>query len=207
MNSIYPIPFADVQEYRLEVCKDGTLDKRSKRNKNYIELKTRQKEQEYQETIAALKNEVAELKKTNATFQTMHKRDIKKINDLSGEEVAEEECCVICMEPKSGIASLPCGHEFCTDCFAQHSRETNQCPLCRDEFTCKPKKSEHLSEALINGMVDEWADNIDPYYFMRMVDRYGQKRTFSERALFLRWIVTRNAAMIIANKVRPFYEE
>ena len=83
MNSIYPIPFADVQEYRLELCVDGTLDMRSKKNKNYIALKTRQKEQEYQETITALKNEVAELKKTNTTFQTMHQRDIKKINDVT----------------------------------------------------------------------------------------------------------------------------
>ena len=179
---------------------------RSRSSRSYIDFKTRQKEQEYKKTITALKNEAAELKKTNATFKTMHQRDMKKINDLSGEEVAEEEQCIICMEPKIGLASLPCEHEFCVSCFAQHARETNTCPLCRDEFTCKPKKTEHLSDTLINGMVDEWADNIDPSYFMRMVGSYD-KKTFNKKIEFLHWIVTANAKRIIKSKVRRYYEE
>jgi len=54
--------------------------------------------------------------------------------------------CIICAENMVGKVTLKCNHEMCPSCFAQHSRLSNTCPFCRDEFAPPVKKREEMPE-------------------------------------------------------------
>lgn len=50
--------------------------------------------------------------------------------------------CSICLEVFNRPVTIPCGHNFCHDCIANHWDTSNIlsiCPLCKDEFVEKPK--------------------------------------------------------------------
>jgi len=78
------------------------------------------------------------------------KRKMKKQKDKCNFEE-----CNICMDLMRGEVKLKCGHKMCPECFAQHSRKTNTCPFCRDDFAPKIKEKTRLSEQLANIMVSE----------------------------------------------------
>ena len=64
------------------------------------------------------------------------------------------ENCVICFENiNNNYAKLKCSHKFCISCFVQHARLNNTCPLCRDEFSIKPKKNLEMSDEIRNNLV------------------------------------------------------
>ena len=48
-------------------------------------------------------------------------------------QVIEESTCPICYESfeEKGVCTTKCKHQFCTQCFITHSRQRNDCPLCR----------------------------------------------------------------------------
>lgn len=87
----------------------------------------------------------------------------KKQKKKPREEPNDEEVCCICMETMVGNVTLKCNHEMCPNCFAQHSRVNNTCPLCREEFAPPPKTktriSTNLSEHMINEVVDTCLDS------------------------------------------------
>tara|TARA_Y100001970_G_C14249821_1_gene870970 strand:+ start:3539 stop:4567 length:1029 start_codon:yes stop_codon:yes gene_type:complete len=54
------------------------------------------------------------------------------------ESSCEDECCCICMEKSiqgKNIAVLNCGHTFCLQCILIHHQRSNNCPLCRNEYS------------------------------------------------------------------------
>ena len=46
----------------------------------------------------------------------------------------EEKNCLICTDIMRGHVILECGHEYCVECFAKHSRINNTCPFCRKVY-------------------------------------------------------------------------
>jgi ribosomal protein S27E len=67
----------------------------------------------------------------------------------------KKEECSICMEELSGEVTLKCGHRMCPSCFAQHSRVSNTCPYCRDEFAPERGGKSEISPTLANTMIIE----------------------------------------------------
>jgi hypothetical protein len=61
----------------------------------------------------------------------------------------QKNICIVCFESISdtiGNVSTPCGHTYCTSCFAQHMRMDNRCAYCRTELAPPlPKKKEPLT--------------------------------------------------------------
>ena len=84
------------------------------------------------------------------------KRKMKEKKNIEGEE------CTICMDVMRGEVKLKCGHKMCPECFAQHSRNTNTCPYCRDVFSPKvegkARITEQLGEEMVKEVVDDYFD-------------------------------------------------
>lgn len=45
-----------------------------------------------------------------------------------------EDNCIICLESKSNISTIICGHSFCFICILTWSEKCSSCPLCKKEF-------------------------------------------------------------------------
>ena len=119
---------------------------------------------------------------------------VERINTLSfgeSEEQKEEaglqqnEMCTICLENiQNDCATLKCNHSFCISCFVQHSRLNNTCPLCRSEFSIKPKKqivmSDLVRENLIEYISNKFDANTDTFIHTKRIfsnpDYYYKKR-------------------------------
>lgn len=50
--------------------------------------------------------------------------------------------CPICYEKigDTNFTITSCGHKFCNPCLFKHMDNNNECPMCRTEFTTKPRK-------------------------------------------------------------------
>ena len=58
----------------------------------------------------------------------------------------EKYDCVVCMEEiEDNICMLKCNHGFCVNCFIQHVRLKNDCPLCREELCSIPQRKKKIS--------------------------------------------------------------
>tara|TARA_B100000768_G_C11115441_1_gene305169 strand:+ start:97 stop:753 length:657 start_codon:yes stop_codon:yes gene_type:complete len=79
----------------------------------------------------------------------------------------KKEECSICMEEMSGEVTLKCGHRMCPSCFAQHSRVSNACPYCRDEFAPERGGKSEISDTLANTMIVE---TVRDYYYTEEID-------------------------------------
>lgn len=69
----------------------------------------------------------------------LHSVDMTTSRSLMAEENLQ---CSICLEVFNRPVTIPCGHNFCHDCIANHWDTSNilfKCPLCKDEFVEKPK--------------------------------------------------------------------
>ena len=101
--------------------RDGSLDMRFKVNKQAIQVlqeRVRMKEEALRLAEKAIESEKAPVK-------------------------VEPVICCVCMDKEAtqkGHAKLDCGHMYCISCFAQHARNSNKCPLCRDVFAPAPKE-------------------------------------------------------------------
>ena len=71
------------------------------------------------------------------------------------------------MEEMSGEVTLKCGHRMCPSCFAQHSRVSNACPYCRDEFAPEQGAKPEISTTLANTMILE---TVRDYYYDEEMD-------------------------------------
>ena len=83
----------------------------------------------------------------------------KEITDMTDENIdemkkeIEDIYCVICGESmETNRCKLACNHSFCVSCIAQHSRENNNCPMCRDEYCPKPRKMDRISMELLHNI-------------------------------------------------------
>lgn len=95
----------------------------------------------------------------------------KEIVDMTDEEIMlfrqiKKETCTICSESlDSDFCKLRCDHVFCVSCIAQHCRENNNCPLCRKEICCKPKRILPLNEQFMTSYVEKSLLNQRHYLF------------------------------------------
>jgi hypothetical protein len=77
-----------------------------------------------------------------------NKRDIK-------------DCCVCYeqLETGNGLVTTPCGHNYCTHCFANWMRKSGTCAYCREEVCELPPVINHLisddaQEHFIDGLLE-----------------------------------------------------
>jgi len=91
----------------------------------------------------------------------------RKHSRVRAKQNETKEVCAICMEEMSGEVTLKCGHRLCPSCFAQHSRVSNTCPYCRDEFAPKESGKPEISDTLGNTMVIE---TVREYYSNEEMD-------------------------------------
>lgn len=116
--------------------------------------------------------------------------------------------CPICMEQCQGITILKCGHIMCPECFAQHSRVNNKCPLCRDEFAEEPHKQRaNMPRIILEAMADDWTErNCEQNYFERAEAQFNSKRRGGERQEFIKWFFRENGK-IMMRMVSRWYDE
>lgn len=107
---------------------------------------------------------IDEMNKKNAMFKSAQRKiDFSDCDTESNHCVSkslqtkiDNYDCVICMETISdNICLLKCKHAFCTSCFAQHMRNSGQCPLCRDVVANKPKKIDPMPTQLSATIVQQ----------------------------------------------------
>ena len=83
-----------------------------------------------------------------------------EIESLTDEEINQfrkmsKSECVICGESmKDNCCILKCKHSFCVSCFAEHSRNSNSCPLCREEYCSKSKKIEKMPRQVLHSIFE-----------------------------------------------------
>ena len=111
------------------ILKEEILDKNKSENAHNF---TSEKEENYRAEIESLTDEEIE------KFRKMNTTD-----------------CVICGESmKDNCCMLKCKHMFCTSCFAEHSRNSNSCPLCREEYCSKVKKIEKMPRQILHSIFE-----------------------------------------------------
>jgi hypothetical protein len=145
---------------------------------------------------------IAELETTTTRMNLMLK---ESRGELGGEH---DDNCPICLEPiNNGLVILKCNHRFCPSCFAQHSRVANNCPMCRDEFSTKPKTvvpmPRHVRESIINSLF-EHAPHGEIAYFNRLVTSIKMK-SFEDAVKSLQY-VTKNNCTLSCKGVIAWYD-
>ena len=134
--------------------KDGYPDMRIQQNKITLKLIMRNEILE--------KNKKENLHNYKEDKEENYRHEIEALTDEEIHQIKQinSSTCVICHESlKNNYSMLPCEHMFCTTCIAEHSRNANNCPLCRKEFCSKPKKINRLSAPLLEGIFDESYNN------------------------------------------------
>lgn len=95
--------------------------------------------------------------------------NVIKLNNLKN----KEEDCSICFDKLDGSRMiLECGHMYCIECFTNHSRLNNKCPLCRDTFGKKPIVREQMDMLIMDNILDNYMQNISN---LSLIDDYATK--------------------------------
>ena len=111
--------------------------------------------------------------------------EVLKMSDkeLSSFSKIEEETCVICGDVmEQDCCKLKCNHKFCVSCFAQHSRVSDKCPLCRTAMSGNDvKQIEKMDSYIASGIISEETfrskhyvvlnDPENSYLFYEAIDR------------------------------------
>lgn len=139
--------------------KKGQPDMRKQYNKQM--LQTLQKN---------IKQEIRQ-KQENEIF----KNNVRKIIN----EEKQTECIICCDKIHNNIAFLSCGHQFCVKCIMMHSRENNNCPVCRKELCPKLIKKDKMPNQIMANIVttelnmlrtERMDMNLNNFIKMKMVD-------------------------------------
>ena len=94
------------------------------------------------EQVEQLNTKNVTVRRTKTTSRRLEFDALEKAQQPSLQDKIEPYNCVICMEDIStNICVLECKHAFCVSCFANHMRESGNCPLCRSKVVEKTKKS------------------------------------------------------------------
>lgn len=106
----------------------------------------------------------------------------KKKKDMKKKEL--KDCCVCYEELGSGLVTTPCGHNYCTPCFAKWMRKSGSCAYCREEVCEAPNRIETISDdvqeqfinELLEGLelVSEIKQEIRKQMVKGLYDRYGR---------------------------------
>jgi hypothetical protein len=80
--------------------------------------------------------------------------------------------CVICFETigKTNMCVTPCGHGFCFECIMKHSKQNENCPVCRQQIT------QHDNADIFGGDdddEDDADDDLSNEYLLGHVDENG----------------------------------
>ena len=90
------------------------------------------------------------VRRNKSTSRRLEFDPLEKAQQPSLQDKIETYNCVICMEDIStNICVLECKHAFCVSCFANHMRESGNCPLCRSKVVEKPKKAEKMPDETV----------------------------------------------------------
>ena len=183
------------KEQELPLRKDGSLDMRKKCNKKAERLMYRMQIIKLQSMISEKETIIDQLKTKN--------NKLEKICNVS----EEDDECVICSDKKIGTATLSCcGQEICISCFAKHSRVSNTCPFCRNEYAPKVKKPNKLCDITLEAMADNWSNRVwNTGYFHRQRILNNTKPTLDESERHLEWLVRENAK-ILMKQVKNWYD-
>jgi len=124
--------------------RDGSLDMRFKVNQKAVQARLEAKR-------VRMKEEALRLAE-------------KAIESAKAPVKVEPVICCVCMDKEAtqkGQAKLDCGHTYCISCFAQHARNSNKCPLCRDVFAPAPKEVREKIPSFVIG--DQVQDQLDRF--------------------------------------------
>lgn len=131
--------------------KNGLPDMRCPLNKKYmIEFKKRNILEQNKKDALCI----------NCDEKSRHYQDeVLKMTDEELEIFSkiEEEPCVICGDiMEQDCCKLKCNHKFCASCFAQHSRVSDKCPLCRTSVSGQDVKNmEKINTYIENGIIHQ----------------------------------------------------
>lgn len=56
----------------------------------------------------------------------------EKGNNGPGIQSRSGKTCVLCMDVRTNVSAIRCGHLFCYDCILDWLKTKNECPVCRD---------------------------------------------------------------------------
>lgn len=108
--------------------------------------------------------------------------------------------CDILIVPGEGVAYLKCGHQHCLCCFAQLSRTSTRCSVCRCPFVdIEPDKQKHLTEYdffSVTGSVIEHMGTSGDLSVMRNKMINDLKKVITTEILQLNLPVTRNTERV-----------
>ncbi|XP_063703739.1 peroxisome biogenesis factor 10 [Culicoides brevitarsis] len=65
-------------------------------------------------------------------FRTQKNEILQQKNDFSGIKSESGKTCVLCMDVRTNVSAIRCGHLFCYDCIVDWLKTKNECPVCRD---------------------------------------------------------------------------
>lgn len=123
--------------------KNGMPDMRYVENKTYFR-------QFLSEQLEQLNTKNVTIRRKKTTSRRLEFDALEKAQQASLQDKIKTYNCVICMEDIStNICVLECKHAFCVSCFANHMRESGNCPLCRSKVVEKPKKAEKMPDESI----------------------------------------------------------
>lgn len=187
----------------LKYNKDGSLDMRCRANKKVIK-------ERYEAEIARLSIELEHCKTLNENLSQRVKFQhaaIEKLSPDNHEEIDPDELvCAICMDNMQGKVTLKCGHELCPECFAQHSRQNNTCPFCRDEFASKVKKRDIMPDTVMDSILERtFAPPTPVDYFERHLQIIESQTSQLQKITQLTWLVKANCHLLMKN-TRRWYE-
>ena len=101
-----------------------------------------------------------------------------------------KDCCVCYekLETGNGLVTTPCGHNYCTQCFANWMRNSGSCAYCREEVCEIPGRSQpNINEEARDQFIDQLLEDdslindvkgdIREQIVRGIYDRYGRKTT------------------------------
>ena len=148
--------------------KNGEPDMRCPLNRKYII--------EFKKKLHLKKNKEQALHVNCDKVSENYQNEILQMSDkeLLYFSKIKEESCVICGEVmEQDCCKLKCNHKFCTSCFAQHSRVSDKCPLCRSSISGNDiKKIESINPYIINGIISDETFHSRSYMILNDPDRF-----------------------------------
>jgi DNA repair protein RAD5 len=144
----------------------------------------------YSERIENLNSNATEYYMLKSTFTTKLTESkyilkvLKKIVDSEGQNINEDENCVICYDDFNNPALTPCGHMFCYECLDMCLKSKKKCPICKTDL--------HNKEIILINKKEkkEFNENSNP-----LVKKYGSK--LGKIISMIRKLVTREDTRII----------
>jgi hypothetical protein len=90
------------------------------------------------------------------------KKPVKKTRVYERLKRDIKDCCVCYeqLETGNGTVTTPCGHNYCTPCFANWMRKSGTCAYCREEVCEAPKQfasdiSDEVQEQIIDHLLED----------------------------------------------------